>query len=198
MTLHVSLTGNKNNSKFSHFSSIISHLVALYFVCFQVIKALGNPEFFNMVFPLLFDLCNSEPLKSGQAPMVSDPAESGYDKFWIFIYVLQQVFFRIGDSVWWSMNHLRQFLRLSFSYQVGLVWCWSNKQLRVLFLVWYWIDFFRDFSFRGHLVSLFFTFKSLYRKQWKKLFSCLLSLFPIQTSENRKQSENRKRFITSP
>ncbi|CAJ1971242.1 unnamed protein product [Sphenostylis stenocarpa] len=43
----------------------------------QVIKALGNPEFFNMVFPLLFDLCNSEPLKSGQAPLVSDPAESG-------------------------------------------------------------------------------------------------------------------------
>ncbi|RDY13157.1 hypothetical protein CR513_01957, partial [Mucuna pruriens] len=42
----------------------------------QVIKALGNPEFFNMVFPLLFDLCNSEPLKSGQAPLVSDAAES--------------------------------------------------------------------------------------------------------------------------
>nr|KYP73231.1 Proteasome-associated protein ECM29 isogeny [Cajanus cajan] len=47
----------------------------------QVIKSLGNPEFFNMVFPLLFDLCNSEPLKSGQAPLVSDAAESGYDIF---------------------------------------------------------------------------------------------------------------------
>ncbi|KAL2973237.1 hypothetical protein AAZX31_14G035700 [Glycine max] len=42
----------------------------------QVIKALGNPEFFNMVFPLLFDLCNSEPLKSGQAPLASDAAGS--------------------------------------------------------------------------------------------------------------------------
>lgn len=30
----------------------------------QVIKAFGNPEFFNMVFPLLFDLCNSKPLKA--------------------------------------------------------------------------------------------------------------------------------------
>jgi len=30
------------------------------------------------------------------------------------------------------------------------------------------------------------------------LFSFLLSLVPIQTSENRKQSENRRRFITSP
>ncbi|QCE01566.1 proteasome component ECM29 [Vigna unguiculata] len=45
----------------------------------QVIKALANPEFFNMVFPLLFDLCNSEPLKSGQAPLVSDPAETELD-----------------------------------------------------------------------------------------------------------------------
>jgi len=45
-----------------------------------------------MVFPLLFDLCNSEPLKSGQAPLVSDPAETGYDKFWIFIYILQHVY----------------------------------------------------------------------------------------------------------
>ncbi|KAG4953084.1 hypothetical protein JHK87_038678 [Glycine soja] len=42
----------------------------------QVIKALGNPEFFNMVFPFLFDLCNSEPLKSGQAPLASDAAGS--------------------------------------------------------------------------------------------------------------------------
>ncbi|XP_027329154.1 proteasome adapter and scaffold protein ECM29 [Abrus precatorius] len=45
----------------------------------QVIKAFGNPEFFNMVFPLLFDLCNSEPIKSGQAPLVSDAAESELD-----------------------------------------------------------------------------------------------------------------------
>ncbi|ESW13516.1 hypothetical protein PHAVU_008G203200 [Phaseolus vulgaris] len=45
----------------------------------QVIKAFGDPEFFNMVFPLLFDLCNSEPLKSGQAPLVSNPAESELD-----------------------------------------------------------------------------------------------------------------------
>ncbi|KAK7300265.1 hypothetical protein RJT34_11106 [Clitoria ternatea] len=45
----------------------------------QVIKAFGNPEFFNMVFPLLFDLCNSVPPKSGQALMVSDAAESELD-----------------------------------------------------------------------------------------------------------------------
>ncbi|KAL2316898.1 hypothetical protein Fmac_030774 [Flemingia macrophylla] len=45
----------------------------------QVVKALGNPEFFNMVFPLLFDLCNSEPLNSGQAPLVSDAAASEVD-----------------------------------------------------------------------------------------------------------------------
>ncbi|KAF7815581.1 proteasome-associated protein ECM29-like protein [Senna tora] len=45
----------------------------------QVIKAFGNPEFFNMVFPLLFDLCNSESFKSGQTPSISDAAESDLD-----------------------------------------------------------------------------------------------------------------------
>lgn len=33
-----------------------------------------------MVFPLLFELCNSVPVKSGQA-LVSDAAKAGYDKF---------------------------------------------------------------------------------------------------------------------
>lgn len=53
-------------------------------VCFQVIKAFGNPEFFNMVFPLLFDLCNLEPLKS---PLVSDVAKAGYDILKLHSYV---------------------------------------------------------------------------------------------------------------
>lgn len=42
----------------------------------QVIKAFGNPEFFNMVFPLLFDLCNSKPLKS---PLLNDAAKPEVD-----------------------------------------------------------------------------------------------------------------------
>lgn len=48
---------------------------------FQVIKAFGNPEFLNMVFPLLFDLSNSEPVKPAQTPLISDSAEAGYAKF---------------------------------------------------------------------------------------------------------------------
>jgi hypothetical protein len=40
-----------------------------------------------MVFPLLFDLCNSKPLKS---PLLNDAAKAGYDKFLIFISMLQQ------------------------------------------------------------------------------------------------------------
>ncbi|XP_030959197.1 proteasome adapter and scaffold protein ECM29 [Quercus lobata] len=41
----------------------------------QVIKAFGLPEFFNLVFPLLFDMCNMAALnKSGQAPLASDAA----------------------------------------------------------------------------------------------------------------------------
>ncbi|CAL5190433.1 unnamed protein product [Lathyrus oleraceus] len=39
----------------------------------QVIKAFGNPEFFNMVFPLLFDLCNSK------SPSASDAAKAELD-----------------------------------------------------------------------------------------------------------------------
>ncbi|XP_057441454.1 uncharacterized protein LOC130733331 isoform X2 [Lotus japonicus] len=45
----------------------------------QVIKAFGNPEFFNMVFPLLFELCNSVPVKSGQA-LVSDAAKAELER----------------------------------------------------------------------------------------------------------------------
>nr|XP_023924384.1 proteasome-associated protein ECM29 homolog [Quercus suber] len=43
----------------------------------QVIKAFGLPEFFNLVFPLLFDMCNMAALnKSGQAPLASDAAKT--------------------------------------------------------------------------------------------------------------------------
>ncbi|KAM4096438.1 hypothetical protein ACJW30_08G104900 [Castanea mollissima] len=43
----------------------------------QVIKAFGLPEFFNLVFPLLFDMCNLAALnKSGQAPLASDAAKA--------------------------------------------------------------------------------------------------------------------------
>lgn len=59
----------------------IYRCLIFFHVCFQVIKAFGNPEFFNMVFPLLFELCNSEALKSGQAPLVNDAAKAGYDQF---------------------------------------------------------------------------------------------------------------------
>ncbi|KAF7850461.1 hypothetical protein BT93_L5473 [Corymbia citriodora subsp. variegata] len=46
----------------------------------QVIKAFGNHEFFNMVFPKLFDLCSSATsAKSGQAHSANDSAKSDYD-----------------------------------------------------------------------------------------------------------------------
>ncbi|KAK6235429.1 hypothetical protein SCA6_010766 [Theobroma cacao] len=39
----------------------------------QVIKSFGNPEFFNLVFPMLFEMCNSASLnKTGRAPLGSD------------------------------------------------------------------------------------------------------------------------------
>lgn len=45
----------------------------------QVIKSFGLPEFFNLVFPLLFDMCNLAALnKSGQVPLASDAAKTGY------------------------------------------------------------------------------------------------------------------------
>ncbi|XP_056161044.1 uncharacterized protein LOC115693959 [Syzygium oleosum] len=46
----------------------------------QVIKAFGNHEFFNMVFPKLFDMCSSATsAKSGQAYPANDSAKSDYD-----------------------------------------------------------------------------------------------------------------------
>ncbi|MED6172000.1 hypothetical protein PIB30_046082 [Stylosanthes scabra] len=45
----------------------------------QVIKAFGNPDFFNMVFPLLFDMTESEPVKSGQQPSAGDTAKTDSD-----------------------------------------------------------------------------------------------------------------------
>ncbi|CAK9147573.1 unnamed protein product [Ilex paraguariensis] len=45
----------------------------------QVIKAFSNPDFFNMVFPLLFEMCNSaHHIKSGQIPMVGDVKAGGF------------------------------------------------------------------------------------------------------------------------
>ncbi|KAK9274184.1 hypothetical protein L1049_018998 [Liquidambar formosana] len=47
----------------------------------QVIKAFGNPDFFNMVFPLLFEMSNSTALvKSGQAPLASDAIKAESDE----------------------------------------------------------------------------------------------------------------------
>ncbi|XP_030522220.2 proteasome adapter and scaffold protein ECM29 isoform X2 [Rhodamnia argentea] len=43
----------------------------------QVIKAFGNHEFFNMVFPLLFDMCSSAT--SDKSGLANDSAKSDYD-----------------------------------------------------------------------------------------------------------------------
>ncbi|XP_028798613.1 proteasome adapter and scaffold protein ECM29 [Neltuma alba] len=45
----------------------------------QVIKAFGNSEFFNMVLPLLFDLCNPDLNKSAPTPVTSDAPEADRD-----------------------------------------------------------------------------------------------------------------------
>ncbi|KAH7837827.1 hypothetical protein Vadar_018494 [Vaccinium darrowii] len=43
----------------------------------QVIKAFKNPDFFSMVFPLLFEICNSTTLtKSGQVTLASDDGKA--------------------------------------------------------------------------------------------------------------------------
>ena len=44
----------------------------------QVVKAFGNPEFFNLVFPLLFEMCNLAALhKSGKTNLGNDTTTSG-------------------------------------------------------------------------------------------------------------------------
>uniref|UniRef100_A0A5B7B1H9 Proteasome-associated protein ECM29 n=1 Tax=Davidia involucrata TaxID=16924 RepID=A0A5B7B1H9_DAVIN len=47
----------------------------------QVIKAFNNPDFFNMVFPLILEMCNLAPLiKSGQRPLASDAVKAEVDE----------------------------------------------------------------------------------------------------------------------
>ncbi|KAB2012864.1 hypothetical protein ES319_D09G119000v1 [Gossypium barbadense] len=46
----------------------------------QVIKSFGNPEFFCLVFPMLFDMCNlTSPNKTGRAPLASDTTKAESD-----------------------------------------------------------------------------------------------------------------------
>ncbi|GKU93498.1 hypothetical protein SLEP1_g7091 [Rubroshorea leprosula] len=46
----------------------------------QVIEAFGDPEFFNHVFPMLLDMCNSASVsKTGQAPLASDTTKAESD-----------------------------------------------------------------------------------------------------------------------
>lgn len=51
---------------------------ALPFSCFQVIKAFRDPKFFNIIFPLLFEMSGSTALnKSGHVPLPSDASKEG-------------------------------------------------------------------------------------------------------------------------
>ena len=53
-------------------------LTSLPFPWFQVIKAFKIPDFFIMVFPFLFETCNSNALiLSAQLPMASDAVKAG-------------------------------------------------------------------------------------------------------------------------
>ncbi|CAL5425499.1 unnamed protein product [Camellia sinensis] len=46
----------------------------------QIIKAFKNPDFFGMVFPLLFEMCNSTTIiKSGQVPLTNDAVKAEAD-----------------------------------------------------------------------------------------------------------------------
>ena len=65
------------NLRFNFFSLFFFFFSLLNLI--QVIKAFGLPEFFNSVFPLLFDMCNFTTLsKPGQAPLATDAAKTGY------------------------------------------------------------------------------------------------------------------------
>ncbi|XVE59843.1 hypothetical protein DITRI_Ditri05aG0079400 [Diplodiscus trichospermus] len=53
---------------------------AAFFCLEQVIKSFGNPDFFHLVFPMLFDMCSSAtPSKTGRAPLASDTTREESD-----------------------------------------------------------------------------------------------------------------------
>ncbi|MFQ6631673.1 hypothetical protein Gotur_008433 [Gossypium turneri] len=58
----------------------------------QVIKSFGNPEFFCLVFPMLFDMCNlTSPNKTGRAPLASDTTKAGFFKFLLLLCLLDYI-----------------------------------------------------------------------------------------------------------
>ncbi|XAR59596.1 hypothetical protein NMG60_11015485 [Bertholletia excelsa] len=57
---------------------VLKYREAAFYCLKQVIEAFKNPDFFNMAFPLLVEMCNSmAPIKSGRAPLISDAAKAG-------------------------------------------------------------------------------------------------------------------------
>lgn len=47
-------------------------------LCYQVIIAFGNPEFFNAVFPMLYEMCNTASVKTNsQVQSASDAVKTG-------------------------------------------------------------------------------------------------------------------------
>nr|KJB35643.1 hypothetical protein B456_006G122400 [Gossypium raimondii] len=58
----------------------------------QVIKSFGNPEFFCLVFPMLFDMCNlTSPNTTGRAPLASDTTKAGFFKFLLLLCLLDYI-----------------------------------------------------------------------------------------------------------
>lgn len=54
---------------------------AAFFCLEQVIKSFGNPEFFHMVFPMLFDMCYSASVNiTGRTPLASDTSKAESDE----------------------------------------------------------------------------------------------------------------------
>ena len=79
------------------------------FACFQVIKAFGSPQFFRIVFPLLFEACKSAD--SGQAPLGGVAAKTG--SYFIVKHVLPFL------PIKFSTNLLATFSHFSFIFMLN-------------------------------------------------------------------------------
>lgn len=64
--------------QFLHRHYSVSGCLNILIICYQVIIAFGDPEFFNTVFPMLHEMCNTASVRmSSQVQTASDAVKTG-------------------------------------------------------------------------------------------------------------------------
>jgi hypothetical protein len=61
------------------------------YISSQVIKAFGDPKFFNVIFPLLFGMCDSTAANKSGSALASDAAKTGFIQMLYLCYIFRSI-----------------------------------------------------------------------------------------------------------